>query len=137
MGVIRRIAFAVRNLDAAKGLFESLFGAEFLPSGRVTGEDVRAVEAKPGPSEPILELVEPVDDDSAVARFIRKRGEGVHHLSVAVPDLEAAGRAAEAQGARVIRTTSYYRRADGTPLVEAFLHPKDGHGVLVHLVEES
>ena len=76
-----------------------------------------------------------INKGESIARFIRKHGEGVHHLSFSAPDLEAAlDRLAEA-GGRVLRTPSYYRAPDGGRLVEAFLHPKDFHGVLFHLAE--
>lgn len=134
---IRRIAFAVRNLESARVLFESLFQATFTPSPVATGSEVRSLEWSRGDDRPVFELVEPLDPDGAIARFIRKRGEGIHHLTVAVSDLqEAIGRATEA-GGRVVLARSYYRDAAGNPLKEAFLHPKDVSGVLFHLVEEG
>lgn len=134
---IRRIALAVRNLESAKALLGAVFGTEFVPSTTVRGEEVRVLEGRGAPGQPVIELVQPLDPDGAVARFIRKRGEGIHHLSVVVPDLEAALAEAEAEGGRVVRVRSYYRRPDGSPLTEAFLHPKDVHGVLLHLAEEE
>ena len=134
---IRRIALAVRNLDTARVLFESLFQATFTPSRVGTGHDVRSLEWSRGGDRPVFELVEPASLEGAIARFIRKRGEGIHHLTVAVPDLnEAIERATEA-GGRVVLARSYYRDENGDPLKEAFLHPKDVSGVLFHLVEEA
>jgi methylmalonyl-CoA/ethylmalonyl-CoA epimerase len=134
---IRRIAFAVRNLETARGLFESLFQATFAPSRVSAQSEVRSLEWSQGEDRPVFELVEPVNPEGAIARFIRKRGEGIHHLTVAVPDLQdAIDRATEA-GGRVVLARSYYRDVDGEPLKEAFLHPKDVSGVLFHLVEEG
>ena len=129
----RRLAFAVRHLERAQTLYETLFLVRFAPSRTVVAAEVRCLEAK---GTPTIELVSPVDQEGAVARFIRKRGEGLHHVSIAVEDLEAALTRFTAAGGRVIRVPSYYRAPDGAPLVEAFLHPKDVHGVLFHLYEE-
>jgi methylmalonyl-CoA epimerase len=133
---IRRIAVAVRNLDQARRVYETLLGAELAPPENGTTSEVRSLEWRRGAGEPVLELVQPLDEDSALARFIRKQGEGVHHVSVTVPDLEAALARIEPEG-RVVRTASYYLGPDGGPLTEAFLHPKDAHGVLFHLAEEA
>ena len=134
---IRRIAIAVRNLDKARGLFETLLGAAFAPSPRETGEEVRALVWNQGSGEPTLELVQPLTEDSPVARSIRKRGEGIHHVTLAVADLEDAIQRISDAGGRVVRTDSYYRTPEGERLREAFVHPKDAHGVLFHLVEEA
>jgi len=133
---ILRIAFAVRNLDSARVVFESLFRAEFTPSSGVKSTEVRSVEWSLGEGRPVFELVQPLDEDGAIARFIRKRGEGIHHLTVAVPDLDEAIASVTGAGGRVVLARSYYRDADGRPLREAFLHPKDVNGVLFHVVEE-
>ena len=133
---IRRIAIAVRNLEQARTVYETLLGAECSPPVHGTTAQVRSLEWRRGPAEPILELVQPIDEDYALARFIRKQGEGIHHVSVTVPDLEAALARIEPDG-RVVRTASYYLGPDGGPLTEAFLHPKDAHGVLFHIAEDS
>ncbi|MHC4471691.1 MAG: VOC family protein, partial [Planctomycetota bacterium] len=104
---LRRIAIAVRNLDRAKELFETLFAGTFEPPAVATGEEVRCLELRRGGGQPVVELVMAMSDEGAVARFIRKKGEGIHHLSFEVPDLTAAlARLAEA-GGRVVRTPSY------------------------------
>jgi len=134
---IRRIAFAVRNLDSARVVFESLLQAEFAPCPGMQSTEVRCLEWSRGEGRPIFELVQPLDEDSAIARFIRKRGEGIHHLTVTVPDLSEAITSVTDAGGRVVLARSYYRDADGEPLKEAFLHPKDVNGVLFHVVEEA
>lgn len=134
---IRRVAFAVRNLETARGLFESLFQVTFTPLPGGTGDEVRSLEWCRGEGCAVFELVQPVDPDGAIARFIRKRGEGMHHLTVAVPDLQEAIQRATGAGGRVVLARSYYRDSEGQPLKEAFLHPKDVSGVLFHLVEEE
>jgi methylmalonyl-CoA epimerase len=136
MAAIRHVAIAVRSLDAARTVFEALLGAKFTapPTGAADAE-VRRLMWRRRKGAPVLELIQPVDEDGAVARFIRKRGEGVHHVTLAVPDLEATKARLVAAGARVVTRPSYYRDADGSPFREVFLHPKDAHGVLFHLVE--
>ena len=134
---IRRIAFAVRNLDAARVVFESLLHATFTPSPGIESNLVRCLEIRQGEDRPVFELVQPIDDDGAIARFIRKRGEGIHHMTVAVPDLDEAITSVTDAGGRVVLARSYYRDEDGNPLREAFVHPKDVNGVLFHVVEEA
>jgi methylmalonyl-CoA/ethylmalonyl-CoA epimerase len=134
---IQRVAFAVRNLDSARTVFESLFRAEFEPTLHVESEEVRSIEWRASGEQPVFELVQPLDADGAIARFIRKRGEGIHHLTVAVPDLDEAIRSVTDAGGRVVLARSYYRDGEGNVLREAFLHPKDVHGVLFHVVEEA
>ena len=72
----------------------------------------------------------------SLARFIRKRGEGIHHLSISVRDLGKAVDRLSREGGRVIETSSYYCAQEGGALREVFLHPKDCSGVLFHIVEE-
>ena len=132
---IRRIAIAVRNLAKARKLYETVFGGPFLPPPGGTSEGVSCLEWDRGEDQPILELVQALNPESAIARFIRKQGEGIHHISVEVPDLEETLARLEAAGGRVVRTPSHYRNADGSPLKEAFLHPKDTHGLLFHVAE--
>ncbi len=134
---VRRIAIAVRSLEKARRLFETLLGGTFAPPAGGTDGTVRSLVWRRGPAEPAVELIQPLDEDGAVARFIRKRGEGIHHLTVAVKDLEGTLRLVAEAGGRIVRTPSYYRRGGGGPVKEAFVHPKDAHGVLFHLVEEE
>jgi methylmalonyl-CoA epimerase len=134
---IRRVAIAVRSLDQARGLYEALYGAEFTPSASSAVEGVRALVLRPPGGGPVVELVEPRDEDSMLARFIRKRGEGIHHVRISTPDLDSVVGRLEETGARLVRTGSYYRTESGGALKEIFLHPKDANGVLFHLVEEA
>jgi methylmalonyl-CoA/ethylmalonyl-CoA epimerase len=134
---LRRIAIGVRSLEQARGLYEALFGGEFAPSDSSIMEGVRCLALTPAGGGPSIELVEPRHDESPLARFIRKRGEGIHHLSLGTPDLDAVVTRLEKEGARLVRTGSYYRAEGGGALEEVFLHPKDANGVLFHLVEET
>ena len=134
---VLRIAIAVRSIEQAKPLYEALFGAEFTAPERGRVEGVRCLVLQRTGSCPAVELVEPRDEDSRLARFLRKRGEGIHHVSLSVENLEETVERLSRLGARLIHTESHYRDAAGRPLREAFLHPKDANGVLFHLVEEE
>jgi methylmalonyl-CoA/ethylmalonyl-CoA epimerase len=134
---IRRIGIAVRNLEHASEMYSLILGRAFRPVVGGRTEEVLCMECDRGPGLPTIELAQPVDDDGALARFIRKRGEGVHHLSVLVSDLDGTVDRISGAGGRIVHTTSHYRRSDGSPLREAFVHPKDAHGVLFHLVQEE
>ena len=133
---MRRISIAVRQLDAACKVYGAVFGAAFTVVTEGLGPEVRCAVHDPGGGRPQIELIEPVDPNSPVARFIRKKGEGVHHLTFHVPDLESTLERLGAAGGRVMRTPSYYLSPEGRPLREAFLHPKDALGVLFHFVED-
>ena len=121
---IRRIGIAVRNLERASAMYTLIVGAEFRPVSGGRTKQVLCAECDCGGGKPTIELAQPVDEDGALARFIRKRGEGVHHLSVLVPDLEQAIERISGAGGRVVHTTSHYRRPDGSPLRDAFIHPE-------------
>ncbi len=84
---IDHIGVAVKSLAAAKGIYEKL-GLNLAPEETVEGEQVRVVMVPLGESR--LELLEPTSENSVIAKFIAKRGEGLHHVSLRVPDLEAA-----------------------------------------------
>jgi methylmalonyl-CoA epimerase len=135
---IRHVAIAVRSLETARAVFEALLGAKLSePETGAEDAEVTRLMWRRGKGAPVLELIAPIDENGAVARFIRKRGEGVHHVTLAVPDLEATARRLVSAGARVVSRPSYYRDVDGRPFREVFLHPKDAHGVLFHLLEEA
>ena len=84
---IDHIGVAVKSLTAAKGIYEKL-GLTVSPEEVVEGEQVRVVMVPLGESR--LELLEPISENSVIAKFIAKRGEGLHHVSLSVPNLEAA-----------------------------------------------
>src|ERR1700674_5831917 len=85
---IDHIGVAVKSLMAAKGIYEKL-GLSVSPEEVVEAEQVRVVMVPLGESR--LELLEPTSENSVIAKFITKRGEGLHHVSLRVPDLGAAG----------------------------------------------
>ncbi len=128
---INHIGIAVKSIESGLATYRAL-GLE--PEGEEVVEDqkVRVVFLTVGESR--IELLEPTSPDSPVARFIEKKGEGIHHIAFQVDDVEEALAKAESQGLRLI-DKSPRGGAHGTRI--AFLHPKSTGGVLMELCEES
>jgi methylmalonyl-CoA/ethylmalonyl-CoA epimerase len=129
---IEHVGLAVADLDAALAHFEEVWGLE--PSGRERVEDEGVDEATLGLGGASLQLISPLDDASSVARFLRRRGEGLHHIAYEVDDIAAALRSLEDRGVELIDRKA--RRGGGGHLV-AFVHPSGNHGLLVELVQRA
>jgi methylmalonyl-CoA epimerase len=123
------LGVAVRSLAAAKGIYEKL-GFSLSSEELVSGEKVRVVMVPVG--ETRLELLEPTSDDSVIAKFIAKHGEGLHHISIRVPDLGAAVRKLKDDGVRLV-SDEIKTGAGGHRYI--FVHPSSAAGVLIELVE--
>jgi methylmalonyl-CoA epimerase len=123
------LGIAVRSLAAAKTIYEKI-GLQISPEELVPGEKVRVVMVPVG--ETRLELLEPTSDDSTIAKFIAKRGEGLHHISLRVPDLSAAVERLTSTGVRLV-SSEIKTGAGGHRYV--FIHPSSAAGVLIELVE--
>jgi len=124
------IGIAVRSLDAALSFYRDALGLRLGGIETIAAERVRVAMLPLG--ETRLELLEATDEDSTIARFIAKRGEGIHHIAIAVEGLDAHLRQLEAAGVRVLPGKGEYG-AGGHRY--AFLHPSSCGGVLVELVE--
>jgi methylmalonyl-CoA epimerase len=124
------IGIAVASIDEALGVYRALGLNE---SGRETVAGQGVVTAFVPLGDTRLELLEPTGADSPVARFLSKRGPGVHHVCFAVSDLEDALADLAARGFRLVHETPV-PGAGGRRV--AFLHPSAGHGVLIELSEE-
>ena len=122
------IGIAVRSLDAAK-VYEAL-GLTIEHVETVESQKVRTAFLAVGDSH--LELLEPTSPDSTVARYIEKRGEGIHHIGLRVDDIEAHLETLVARGYRLINEAPV-PGAHGCRV--AFLHPSAGNGVLIELSE--
>ena len=129
LGRIHHVAVVVRDLDAALGFYRDTLGLPVELILPVPGDGVRIGFLPIGESK--VELVEPTDDTSGVARFLASRGEGFHHVCLEVPDLATALDALAGEGVELIDRVPR-AGADG-PV--AFIHPRSAHGVLVELVE--
>jgi methylmalonyl-CoA epimerase len=129
---IDHVAIAVRDLDAAVEWYGRVLGAELAHRERVEGDGVE--EALLRVAESYVQLLTPIHADSPVARFLERRGEGLHHVAFRVDDCAAALRAAVAAGARAVDTAP---RPGGRGTTVAFLHPSGAFGTLIELVEEG
>src|SRR5579885_1072730 len=136
-GLIRRIdhvAIVVRKIDEALAFYRDLLGIQPSELKTLPGEGVRiAFLPSGGPRRSEIELLEPIDASTGVARLLEKRGEGLHHICLEVPDIDAALAYLKEQGAQVLDQTPR-QAAEGRAV---FLHPKSAHGVLLELVERG
>lgn len=129
LGRVHHVAVVVRDLDAALVFYRDTLGLPLELVLPVPSDQVRIGFLTVGESR--IELVEPTNDDTGVARFLASRGEGFHHVCFEVPDVAAALDDLAAAGIELI-DRSPRAGADG-PV--AFIHPRSAHGVLVELVE--
>lgn len=127
---IEHIGVAVESIEKSIPLFRDLLG---IPLEKVY--DSGAIKTKIAffpLGDSTIELIEALDPSSPVAKFVQKRGEGIHHICFGVENIEAALRHFEAQGIELINKTP--RRTENGDLI-AFLNPKSTNGVLIELVE--
>lgn len=129
-GIIDHLGVAVRSIDAALGFYRDALGLAPGPPEEVASEGVRVVFLPVGESR--IELLEPIGEESPVARFIAKRGEGVHHICLRVSDLDEALASLAEAGSEVIPPAT--RVGAGGRRI-AFIHPRSTGGVLIELKE--
>lgn len=129
MFTLDHLGIAVKSLSAAKSIYEKL-GLSLSPEEVVAAEQVRLVMVPLGESR--LELLEPTSENSPIAKFIQRRGEGLHHLCLRVPDLAAAVERLKQNG---IRLVSEQIRIGAGGHRYIFVHPSSAAGVLIELVE--
>jgi methylmalonyl-CoA epimerase len=127
---IDHLGIAVKSLASAKGIYEKL-GLSVSPEEVVEHEKVRLVMVPVGESR--LELLEPTSEDSTIAKFLAKRGEGLHHVCMKVPDLAAAVAKLKQDGVRLV-SDEIKSGAGGHRYI--FVHPASAGGVLLELVQE-
>ena len=131
MRKIEHIGIAVKDLEAATKTYEALFGKPAYQSEEVESEGVKTVFFKTGNNK--IELLGATREDSPIAKYIAKRGEGIHHVAFDVEDIEAEIQRLQAEGFQLINDMPK-KGADNKRIV--FLHPRSTHGVLVELCEE-
>jgi methylmalonyl-CoA epimerase len=129
MGKIHHVALIVRSIDDALGLWRDLLGLELETIMDIPSDRVRIAFLTVGESK--VELVEPSDDTTGVARFLASKGEGFHHVCFEVPNLAEALLRLGFDGLELIDSAP--RRGAEGPV--AFIHPRSCHGVLVELIE--
>jgi len=126
---IDHLGIAVKSLTAAKSIYEKL-GMQVSSDEMAEQEKVRLVMVRVGKSR--LELLEATSEDSAIAKFIAKRGEGLHHICLRVPDLGAAVEKLKKDGVRLV-SNEIKIGAGGHRYI--FVHPQSAGGVLLELVD--
>lgn len=134
---VERVALAVEDLDTAREYFQRCFGAQFLPIEYIEDMGIKYQPFQIGESK--MELLEATRPDSPVAKFLKSNGgPGVHHITYEVDDLDAAIKELEANGGRIAYRHTYQPGVtfEGYVWREAFVHPKDAFGVLIHLAEK-
>jgi len=119
MNKIEHIGIAVKNLEESNALFRKLFGKAHYKIEEVLSEGVNTSFFKVGDNK--VELLEATREDSAIAKFIEKRGEGIHHIAFAVDDIEAEMKRLADEGFRLLNDTP--KRGADNKLV-CFIHPK-------------
>ena len=128
---IEHIGIAVESIEAVLPYYRDCLGLEYKGSELVAGQKVRVAFLQLGESR--IELIEPATEDSPVAKFLAKRGPGIHHVAIRVDNIEEALKQHEDSGARLIdrepRTGAHNTRI-------AFVHPKSTGGVLVELCQK-
>src|SRR5918999_336150 len=129
---IEHIGIATPRLEEALKFWRDSLGLEVLETEEVEEQGVRVAMLPVG--EPRVELLEPTRPDSPVAKFLEKRGPGIHHVAVRVSDIRATLARLKERGARLIDETP--RVGAGGCLV-AFVHPSSAGGVLLELVEHT
>ena len=127
---IDHLGIAVKSLSGAKTIYEKL-GLKVSSEETVEQEQVRVVMVAVGESR--LELLEATSEDSTIAKFVAKRGEGLHHVCLRVPDLPAAVDRLKKDGMRLV-SDEIKTGAGGHQYV--FVHPASAGGVLLELVQE-
>jgi len=127
---ISHLGVAVKDLEEAREYYRSVFGKESSEPMVGGGGTVRAslVELE----NSTVELLEPIGNEGAIAKFLEKRGEGIHHVCYEVDDINAEIEALKAKGME-----SLGKPMPGAEGLSAFLHPKGTHGVLVELVQKE
>lgn len=127
---LNHIGIAVKSLDDQKGFYADTLGAEFEGIENVPSQKVKVAFYKL--NDVRLELLEPTDPESPIAKFIEKRGEGLHHMAFTVDDLQARIDELKEEGLRMIDETP---RPGAHHMQIAFIHPKSSGGVLTELCQ--
>ena len=132
MNKIEHIGIAVKDLAISNEIFEDILGTEAYKTESVESEGVSTSFFKIGPNK--IELLEATRDDSPIAKFIEKKGEGIHHIAFAVDNVEEEILRLQKKGYRLINEIPK-KGADNKRI--AFLHPKSSNGVLIELCQDD
>ena len=130
--VLDHVGIAVASLEEAVAFYRDALGLEVEATEEVASQGVRAHFV--GVGGPALELLEATSDASPIARFVGRRGPGLHHITLRVDDIAAALERLKARGVRLIDETP---RPGAENALVAFVHPSSAHGVLVELQQKE
>jgi len=131
MKKIEHIGIAVKNINTSNDLFKALFGEAHYKIEDVESEGVKTSFFKCGPNK--IELLQATTEDSPIAKFIEKKGEGIHHIAFAVDNIEEEIARLKDEGFTMIHEVA--KRGADNKLI-AFLHPKSTNGVLIELCQD-
>ena len=131
MKKIEHIGIAVHNLDESNLLFEKLLGTPHYKIEEVETEGVKTSFFKSGPNK--IELLEATTSESPIAKFLEKKGEGIHHIAFAVKNIESEIKRLQSEGFTVLNDIP--KKGADNKLV-TFLHPKTTNGVLIELCQD-
>ena len=131
MKKIEHIGIAVKDIDDSNQLFASLFGEQHYKVEDVESEGVKTSFFKCGPNK--IELLQATTENSPIAKFIAKKGEGIHHIAFAVDDIEKEIKRLTKEGFKMIHESP--KKGADNKLI-AFLHPKSTNGVLIELCQD-
>lgn len=129
---IEHIAIAVKDLNESIKFYEDIFGLKCYAIEKIEEQKVTTAFFQIGDTK--IELLESTDTDGPVAKFIEKKGEGIHHIAFAVKNIEEKLEEIGSKGIKLIDSKS---RKGAENLEIAFLHPKSTHGVLIELCEKK
>ncbi len=132
MQKIEHIGIAVKDLENANLLFKKLFNQAHYKIEEVASEGVKTSFFKVGENK--IELLQATNNESPIAKFIAKKGEGVHHIAFAVTDIYAEIKRLKSEGFTILNEIP--KEGADNKLV-AFLHPKSSNGVLIELCQEK
>ena len=125
------VGIAVRDLDAVVAWYEKMFGATVAHRERIESDGVDEALIKVADS--YIQLLTPFRDDSPLAKYMEKHGEGIHHVGYRVDDCDEVLEHVKSEGARVV---DEHPRTGSRGTTVAFLHPKTSFGTLIELVQE-
>ena len=132
MNKIEHLGIAVRNIEESAIIYEKLLGSACYKMEEVESEGVKTAFFQIGDSK--IELLQATNEDSPIAKFIAKRGPGIHHIAFDVSDIYSEIKRLQAEGFELIHQTP----KDGADnKIIAFLHPKSTDGILVELCQEK
>lgn len=128
---IDHIGFAVENLDSSTKLFEKLFNTQSSKTEIIKNQDVKIKFLNLDNSK--IELLEGIGKNSSISKFIKKKGEGIHHIAIEVNDIKKEIKRLEKVGFKVINNS--ISKGSNNKLI-SFLHPKETNGVLIEICQK-